>query len=275
MLRLMGELAELPPDPVARSRHLLAGLCGLIGAEAATDVVSRRVRNGPRRREVCAHAEVFGRTGPEQAVLARYFARMGDAAPDPIATWVYACTEAGRVRTRPRRAIVDDPGWRESAHYHEVRRPSSILEPLVHCRPAGDGRHVRTVCLHREDEDRPFGDREAGLLRLFMGGAARLLPPPGSGSAVLAPTPAGDLARLSPRERDVIDGLLAGRSAKQVAARLGLSRHTVGDYVKAVYRKLGVDSRGELMARFIGSPPPPPADPTCPGAGGQAHSVRL
>lgn len=49
MLRLMAELAELPPDPEVRSRHLLEGLCRLLGARAGTDVTSRRIRNGPKR----------------------------------------------------------------------------------------------------------------------------------------------------------------------------------------------------------------------------------
>ena len=36
------------------------------------------------------------------------------------------------------------------------------------------------------------------------------------------------------------------------SALLGLSIHTIGDYVKAVYRAYGVNSRGELLARVSG-----------------------
>ena len=45
--------------------------------------------------------------------------------------------------------------------------------------------------------------------------------------------------------------LLDGDSEKQVAIRLGLSLPTVHQYVTALYRKFGVSSRGELLARFI------------------------
>jgi len=60
------------------------------------------------------------------------------------------------------------------------------------------------------------------------------------------------LSELTPRERDVLRLLVLGDGAKEVAWRLGLSAHTVAGYVKALHRRLGVRSRGELLARFIG-----------------------
>ena len=56
---------------------------------------------------------------------------------------------------------------------------------------------------------------------------------------------------LSPRMRQTLERLLAGDSEKEIAARLGLSPHTVHVYVKTVYRRFDVCSRGELFARFI------------------------
>ena len=43
--------------------------------------------------------------------------------------------------------------------------------------------------------------------------------------------------------------LLQGDSEKQVAYRLGISRHTVNHHVQRLYRRFGVHSRGELMFR--------------------------
>jgi hypothetical protein len=37
-----------------------------------------------------------------------------------------------------------------------------------------------------------------------------------------------------------------------VARRLGLSPYTINGYVKNLYCRFGVNSRGELMARFVG-----------------------
>lgn len=57
--------------------------------------------------------------------------------------------------------------------------------------------------------------------------------------------------RLSPRESDVLDYLLKGCSEKETAAALGISRATVHEYVTSLYRKADVNSRGELMAKFL------------------------
>ena len=62
--------------------------------------------------------------------------------------------------------------------------------------------------------------------------------------------------RLSPRHLQTLQGLLEGDSEKQIARRLGVSPHTVHDYVKIVYRRYRVSSRGELLARFVGRTAP-------------------
>jgi DNA-binding NarL/FixJ family response regulator len=66
--------------------------------------------------------------------------------------------------------------------------------------------------------------------------------------------PASPLPELSPRMEQTLDRLLLGDSEKQIANRLGLSRHTVHVYVKALYRGFGVSSRGELLAKFVNPP---------------------
>jgi DNA-binding CsgD family transcriptional regulator len=42
-----------------------------------------------------------------------------------------------------------------------------------------------------------------------------------------------------------------GDGDKQVAARVGLTRHTVNQYVKVLFRHFGVSSRAELLARWV------------------------
>jgi DNA-binding CsgD family transcriptional regulator len=56
---------------------------------------------------------------------------------------------------------------------------------------------------------------------------------------------------LTPRERDVLGAIARGGSTAEIAAELFLSPHTVRDYVKTVFEKLGVSSRGELVARLF------------------------
>jgi DNA-binding CsgD family transcriptional regulator len=57
---------------------------------------------------------------------------------------------------------------------------------------------------------------------------------------------------LSPRERDVLGAIARGASTAEIAAALFISQHTVRDYVKTVFEKLGVSSRSELVARLFG-----------------------
>lgn len=57
--------------------------------------------------------------------------------------------------------------------------------------------------------------------------------------------------KLSPRARQVLTCLLNGDSEKQIALRLQISPHTVHTYVKKLHQTLGVNSRGELLARFV------------------------
>jgi DNA-binding CsgD family transcriptional regulator len=73
------------------------------------------------------------------------------------------------------------------------------------------------------------------------------------------PTPPPDPTDgLSPRHVQTLQRLLEGDSEKQIAARLGVSPHTVHVYVKGLYRHFDVSSRGELLARFVRSPLPQP-----------------
>jgi DNA-binding CsgD family transcriptional regulator len=57
---------------------------------------------------------------------------------------------------------------------------------------------------------------------------------------------------LTARERDVLAAIARGESTAEIAAQLFLSPHTVRDYVKAVFEKVGVSSRNELVARLFG-----------------------
>ena len=61
----------------------------------------------------------------------------------------------------------------------------------------------------------------------------------------------GDAPALPPSLRRTLDRLLLGESEKQIAEKLGISRHTVHGYIKQLYARLGVHSRAELMARWI------------------------
>ncbi|MFD2090676.1 helix-turn-helix transcriptional regulator [Blastococcus deserti] len=56
---------------------------------------------------------------------------------------------------------------------------------------------------------------------------------------------------LTPREQDIISALARGLGTAEMAQQLFLSAHTVRDHVKSVFAKLGVSTRGELVAKLF------------------------
>ena len=54
------------------------------------------------------------------------------------------------------------------------------------------------------------------------------------------------------REREVAEGLLHGATRTQLARRLRMAEHTVGDHLQSLYRKAGVVGRAELAALLYG-----------------------
>jgi DNA-binding NarL/FixJ family response regulator len=53
---------------------------------------------------------------------------------------------------------------------------------------------------------------------------------------------------LTPREIEVLAMLAEGLGNKVIAARLGISDHTVKTHVAAIFGKLGVSTRAEAVA---------------------------
>ena len=58
------------------------------------------------------------------------------------------------------------------------------------------------------------------------------------------------LNKLSPREIEVVDHVLQGKSNKQIALQLGITERTVEFHLKNVYTKLGIGSRMELAVKL-------------------------
>jgi len=69
--------------------------------------------------------------------------------------------------------------------------------------------------------------------------------------SVLRPRPAAPatVEHLTPREQEVLQLLAQGLSNKLIAARLGISDHTVKFHVNAILGKLGAQSRTEALAQ--------------------------
>jgi DNA-binding NarL/FixJ family response regulator len=58
--------------------------------------------------------------------------------------------------------------------------------------------------------------------------------------------------RLLPTQEQVLSAIKAGMTERQAADALGLSSHTVHSHVIAVYKRMGVKSRAQLLNIWIG-----------------------
>jgi DNA-binding CsgD family transcriptional regulator len=59
------------------------------------------------------------------------------------------------------------------------------------------------------------------------------------------------LSNLTPRESEIFNLLLTGLSRKQIAGELALTEAGASFHIKNLYRKLGIQSRTELLSKFI------------------------
>ena len=154
-------------------------------------------------------------------------------------------SRVGNVRTAVTLAEAEDAPTDPAARVARQRRLVAGLCRMLDPQPTRDRGADHPTGATASDTNANNGHADAG------GGN-------GHAPDAEAPLPAA-AARLSPRMRQTLERLLAGDSEKEIAARFGRSKHTVHVYVKKLYERFNVCSRGELFAQFVRAPAAPPA----------------
>jgi len=241
MLRLALELRGLPQGSAQQRRRALEGLAALVGAQVAIWVHVEGLRAGAGA--LPADLDLGGSGEPERTALRTYIDRQpcvaADPSMEPLTRTATGCT--GWIDTFTCEQLVDYPTWCASELSQRFQPPAE-LGSFIHstCAPGDDT--LVGFSLHRRWGEHAFSERERRLVNLFHRECVFLHEPAGELSAAV-------LHGLPPRLRETLCGLARGRSEKQLAADAGLSPHTVHDYVKALHRHFGVQSRSELLAR--------------------------
>ncbi|MCP3101487.1 helix-turn-helix transcriptional regulator [Myxococcus sp. K15C18031901] len=243
LVRLINETHEQPMVVEARSRHLLAGLCRILGAEAGACVMERDFRPGGQ----AGFTEIVLEGWSGSAVPALQALRtLGSECNPAIRSLRARCSTPGTLVTATRRELVDDPSWYGAPYIEHYLRPTGLDDSLYSSRWSGLPGVARGIGLYRERSGRPFDVADRELLHLFHAECGAMFDPP---APSIREAPDG---RLAPRERQTLDLLLDGLADKQIAERLGISRFTVNQYTKTLYRRFGVQSRAALIARLLG-----------------------
>ena len=239
--RLIGECRDLGDDVREWREHMLRGLCRLVGAELG---MGAEVREGGPSWRPALHepVDVGWSSDAARAHFVRYEEAYGPAG-DP--TFLPCADLARPLVTRTREQIRKDRDWYASVEFNEYRRPSGHDDWIISLHALDFPPALHIVAAHRPLGAERFSARERRLVHVYHHELGRLL------GAVLRREPQGAIAGLPPRLRRTLECLLEGDSEKQVAARLGLSRPTVHEYVMALYRRFDVSSRAELLVRCL------------------------
>ncbi len=237
MLRLVAETAELWYDPSVQRRYTLESLCQVLPAKVGICFTFGDVLMGGDG--ACGHLVQCG-MDDSQARLVKTYLETGVPA-DPALPKLAEITAPVVVARRSE--LVDDKIWYSSPYYLDLREPLG-LDDTLYAKITVPNK-VIALSLLRSAGDEAFTERQSQLVDLCL---SQMTWPFQPDDKQIDPR----LASLQPRLRKVMQHLLDGDGEKQVAAKLGLSRHTVHEYVKMIYQQLGVSSRSELLSQWVG-----------------------
>lgn len=245
LLQLVGECRDLGDDPLAWREHFCHRLAQLTGAGLVD--LGDAVRSGGRLRllHLCAWGwhSGFDPTAPGQTL-----AEHDTDLKFPPLFRAYFDLSSGEFGTRVSRTDEDrEREWDLSSYRELVQTPVGCGHTLL-CfltLPGGRGEVCSLVLNRWRTEARDFTARHRMLMAEAHAAVVPLVGGPLAGFDEPSP------ADLPPRVRQVLRCLLEGDSDKQAAARLGISRFTVNEYTKEVYRHFRVQGRPELLARWV------------------------
>lgn len=245
MIRLVGECRDLGDDSRGWRTHLLAGLARLTGAGMGISAELGHCVRGPRRD---LGTETWGwENGFDRAMWLRMLAAFQKNPHCNILMNQYI----GRLPEDDgvclsRADLIRDRDWYRSDYYQVLHRAVGVDATLTCFRTVpGAADEYSEVFLCRAPGESDFSGRAKAIVREVHAAIAPLV-----GNALARfndPCPSD----LPPRTRQVLGCLLEGDSDKQVAARLGMSGHTVNGHTKVLFRHFGVQTRMELLARWV------------------------
>ncbi|HMO16388.1 MAG TPA: helix-turn-helix transcriptional regulator [Pirellulaceae bacterium] len=243
VFHLLGECLELWDEPAAWREHLLNGAAKLLrGRVGVWTVMSpAAVRGGSVACVGWESAE------EEQRYLALLEKPMEVVLPG-LSQHLGRCIDEGFVALRLTEAIGRDV-WRQSIGFNEFHRPANCDELVVSSAFDPVAMAIHSISVSRPVNDCAFTPRERNLLGFLHSELVELI-----GRRLATDDQIGRHG-LSRRQRQTLDGLLAGLSEREIAARLKVAPTTIHTYIGKLYEHFGVKSRGELLSYYVARRP--------------------
>ncbi len=237
MVRLVAEVAAFNAEHATAKHHLMEGLMKMIGADCWVWALAYLRINKPPAYVSISHG----------GFTEERFLKLLKASDHPdmellMAPFVQELMTQKSQVTRLRQQI-DPTGIFMSTAVYPLWLEADIAPLILSAQPLND-ECVSLVGFYRRANQPLFNERENRIAHIMLTEVSWL-------HSTGWPQDFGaDVPTLSPSRRLVLNLLLEGNSRKMVADQLNLSIHTVGDYVKDIYRTFGVQSHAELMLRF-------------------------
>ena len=222
-------------DAGSFAKYVVSGLPRLVASELTTlsicDLSSgvRRVVSFPENAISMDDQQCFNRLMHEHP-LVRYHSQHPDGG-------AWRSSDAMPMHVFKRRDIYGD-------YYRRIGIDHVVAVPIV-----SNPRLVMSFVLNRAGHD--FADRECDLLNRMQPALANLYRMT-SMTARMNRAQESQLLSLTPREREVLIWVGAGKSNAQVATILGLSVRTVQKHLENSYVKLGVENRTAAAMLVLG-----------------------
>lgn len=198
----------------------------------------------------------------DDPVIRHHIARIFDAAPDLLLVGeAQSLSEARGLIRQPLDLLMLDLGLEDGSGLELIGEALALPEPprILVLTVFGDETTVMSALARGADgyllKDSDADDLLDNVRQTLNGGA----PISASVAAYLlrhlrnktVPEIETECASLTPRELELLKLLAKGLSNKEVGIALEISHFTVGDHIKAIYRKLAVRSRGEAVFEAV------------------------
>ncbi len=229
--RLVCEMTEAASDAVAFARQGTQQLPQLVASELTTLSVCDLARNS--RSVVSSPGGAI--SAADRASFDRHFAE------HPLVRYHASTPGGGAHRISDSLSATE---FRESALFNEYYRRIGI-DHVVAVPLFVDRGLLVSFVLNRNRVD--FSDRECALLDLVRSPLAALY------RNLLVRNRNKGFAALpvTPREREVLSWLAAGKTDKDIGQILGMSPRTVQKHLQHIYEKLGVETRTAAVVRAM------------------------